>query len=225
MGMDSDKSRHSGLIAELESELATLREANSLLHSFLAVSPTGIARVSSEGKPFYSNPALQEMLGYSGEALASMTFPELTHPDDVEKDVQLFGQLISGEIKFYRMDKRYFKKDGTIVWAILTVSSFTDQFGQQQVFSMVTDISDHVALEQAFKKQNEDLQSALAEIKRLQGIIPICSYCHKIRDEEGDWHRFDVYISNNSDAKFSHGICDDCRDRALSDLTDSATAH
>jgi len=57
---------------------------------------------------------------------------------------------------------------------------------------------------------NQDLQSSLDEIKTIQGIIPICSYCHSIRDDEGSWDQLESYISKNSDAAFSHGICPKC---------------
>ncbi len=147
-----------------------------------------------------------------------MPFPEFTHPEDVDKDVELFSQLVSGEIEFYRIEKRYIHKDGHTVWSILTVSSFTDQKGAMQVFGIVTDISERVALEESVREQNVQLQEAFATIKRLEGIIPICSYCHKIRDENQQWHRFEAYISKKTDAKFSHGICHDCKEREMRKL-------
>jgi hypothetical protein len=57
----------------------------------------------------------------------------------------------------------------------------------------------------------EALQKALAEVKSLRGILPTCAYCKNIRDEDGDWHELELYIQNHSEAKFSHGICPDCR--------------
>ena len=59
-------------------------------------------------------------------------------------------------------------------------------------------------------RRNETLRDALTEIKTLRGIIPICSYCHNIRDDEGAWDEIEAYISKHSDAKFSHGICPKC---------------
>ncbi|MBU5613008.1 PDC sensor domain-containing protein [Geomonas azotofigens] len=60
------------------------------------------------------------------------------------------------------------------------------------------------------KQQNEELNAALARIKRLEGIISICSYCKKIRTEEDSWQQLEMYFSEHSDAMFSHGICPDC---------------
>lgn len=54
------------------------------------------------------------------------------------------------------------------------------------------------------------LQQALQEVKTLRGILPTCSYCKNIRDEHGNWHRLENYIQKHSEAKFSHGICENC---------------
>lgn len=58
--------------------------------------------------------------------------------------------------------------------------------------------------------KNNKLQKALDEIKTLRGIIPICSYCKKIRNDKGAWDLIEAYICNHSEAQFSHGICPDC---------------
>ena len=65
-------------------------------------------------------------------------------------------------------------------------------------------------LERLIKQRNEKLKKKDEEIRILKGIIPICSYCHKIRNEEGAWDRLEEYISKHSDAQFSHGICPSC---------------
>jgi hypothetical protein len=58
--------------------------------------------------------------------------------------------------------------------------------------------------------KNQELQRAFDEIKTLRGIIPICSYCHQIRDDEGIWNQIDQYLHEHLEADFSHGICPDC---------------
>ncbi len=63
---------------------------------------------------------------------------------------------------------------------------------------------------QQLQTQNEALQTALASVKTLSGLLPICASCKKIRDDEGYWHTVEVYIRDHSDAIFSHGICPDC---------------
>ncbi len=77
---------------------------------------------------------------------------------------------------------------------------------------LMGEINTRKSVEQELKKTNNNLQIALDEVKTLQGIIPICSYCHSIRDDDGAWDRVEIYISKNSDAMFSHGICPKCLD-------------
>lgn len=66
---------------------------------------------------------------------------------------------------------------------------------------------------------NADLESALAEVRQLRGIIPICASCKKIRDDQGFWHRVEAYVEDHSDAQFSHGICPECRDELYPSLS------
>jgi CheY-like chemotaxis protein len=77
----------------------------------------------------------------------------------------------------------------------------------------------HIAIEMALykhkaeaerKKLIRELQQALAEIKTLKGIVPICASCKKIRDDKGYWQQLEAYIREHSQAEFSHGICPDC---------------
>jgi response regulator RpfG family c-di-GMP phosphodiesterase len=63
-----------------------------------------------------------------------------------------------------------------------------------------------------------DLQKALRELKQLKGLVPICSYCKKIRDDKGYWHQLEAYIQAHSDAEFSHSICKDCADKFFPEM-------
>ncbi|MBU4001213.1 MAG: hypothetical protein KKB94_02725 [Proteobacteria bacterium] len=64
--------------------------------------------------------------------------------------------------------------------------------------------------ENQLKQINKDLQHAITEVKTLQGILPICSFCKKIRDDKGYWEQVEVYVGDHSHADFSHSICPDC---------------
>ncbi|MCK4505580.1 MAG: tetratricopeptide repeat protein [Candidatus Aegiribacteria sp.] len=57
---------------------------------------------------------------------------------------------------------------------------------------------------------NDQLRDALADVKRLQGLLPICANCKKIRNDDGYWQQIELYVSDHSDAKFSHGLCPEC---------------
>jgi DNA-binding NarL/FixJ family response regulator len=64
----------------------------------------------------------------------------------------------------------------------------------------------------------EELRDALANVKKLSGLLPICSHCKKIRDDQGYWKQIELYIHENSEAKFSHGICQECAKTHYPDL-------
>jgi len=70
-----------------------------------------------------------------------------------------------------------------------------------------------VELQTALSDRINDLQNALGHIETLQGILPICSHCHKIRNDTESWERIENYIEGHSEAQFSHSICPECLDK------------
>jgi C4-dicarboxylate-specific signal transduction histidine kinase len=73
-------------------------------------------------------------------------------------------------------------------------------------------------LEQRVKERTRELETALSEIKTLKGILPICSHCKKIRDDDGYWNQLEAYISAHSEAQISHGICRECAEKYYPEL-------
>jgi phosphoserine phosphatase RsbU/P len=71
-----------------------------------------------------------------------------------------------------------------------------------------------IDLQQRLAAHVAELQEALANVRRLSGLLPICSYCHAIRDDSDYWHRVEEYVTEHADVKFSHGICPKCLDAA-----------
>ncbi|THB72945.1 MAG: hypothetical protein D3926_24780 [Desulfobacteraceae bacterium] len=71
-------------------------------------------------------------------------------------------------------------------------------------------------------KKNAQLRDALDHVKTLQGIIPICMHCHKIRNDKEIWNRLEIYLSEKTDAQFSHGICPECIQQHYPDLKEEA---
>jgi len=67
-------------------------------------------------------------------------------------------------------------------------------------------------LQAALSGKIDELEQALAHVQHLQGLLPICMYCKKIRDDKDSWHRLETYIERNSSAMFSHSLCEDCRE-------------
>ena len=88
---------------------------------FAALAPAGLGvfRSGSDGKILEVNASYCKMLGYSREELLGRHFAEITHPDDVHKNIDGLHQLVAGEIPSYSVEKRYIRKDKTVVWASL----------------------------------------------------------------------------------------------------------
>ncbi len=83
---------------------------------------------------------------------------------------------------------------------------------------IATDITEKKGAEAEREKLIEKLQHALAEVKTLQGIIPICAYCKNIRDDQGYWNQVEEYLGKHAEVDFSHGICPDCLDKNFPEL-------
>ncbi len=144
-----------------------LRESEAKFRSIFAHAPIGVALVDIDGRPVMSNPALRDMLGYSEKELASMPFPEFTHPDDVGKDLELYRQTKEGKCDSYSMEKRYICKDDTAVWANLTVSIVRDEDGEPLwAVGMVEDITERKHAEEEHRRQMQ-----LAALGRIAAVV------------------------------------------------------
>ncbi len=75
-----------------------------------------------------------------------------------------------------------------------------------------------VELQQTLAARVSELEAALSQVKQLQGLLPICAYCKKVRDDGNYWHQVESYITDHTDAKFSHGICPDCLEEVKREL-------
>ena len=82
-----------------------------------------------------------------------------------------------------------------------------------------------VELQSALANRVAELENALDHIKTLQGILPICVHCHKIRDDQESWQRIENYIEAHSDAQFSHGLCPECRRKFYPELEEEDTGN
>jgi CheY-like chemotaxis protein len=70
-----------------------------------------------------------------------------------------------------------------------------------------------IQLERSLRQRNEELSKSLAQVKRLEGLLPICMYCKKIRNDQDYWEQIEDYIAEHSEADFSHGICPECLEK------------
>ncbi len=86
----------------------------------------------------------------------------------------------------------------------------TKPFHPQELTSRIKAGERIIALETALSGKVDELQEAMAHVKTLQGLLPICMHCKKIRDNGDTWHKMENYISDHSGAMFTHSLCEDC---------------
>ena len=156
-----------------------------------------------------------EMIGYMPEELSPVsihTWETLTHPDDLKKSTELLEQHFKGERLYYECECRMKHKDGSWVWILdrgRVITRSTD--GKPlMMFGTHTDITHRKYDEAEREHLVTELKSALAEVKTLKGIVPICAGCKKIRDDKGFWEQVETYVQKHTEAKFSHGFCPEC---------------
>jgi PAS domain S-box-containing protein len=120
-----------------------------------------MALVDAEGRLRQTNPALQAMLGYTDEELQRMRFGDVTHPDDVAADLEQFQKMMAGELDHFRLEKRYIRKDGNLMWGHLTSSVIrSDDEKPELMVGMVEDVTER-------REAEEKLQASEAELKAL----------------------------------------------------------
>jgi PAS domain S-box-containing protein len=142
-----------------------LRESEERYRATFDNAAVGIAHVGLDGRWLRFNDALCRFLGYAREELLGMTFGDVTHPDDLEANWAQAKALAAGAADTFSMEKRYIRKDGSVVWGHLTVSMLFDSFGQPQNYiSVVEDISRQklveAELERLVADRTAELQAA-----------------------------------------------------------------
>ena len=136
-----------------------LRESEERFSSAFEHASIGMALLTTEGRWFRVNWALCWLLGYSEAELLQKTFHDITHPDDLDTDLDFVGQLRSGNIHSYQIEKRYFHKLGEVIWVLLSVSLVRDHEGKPIYFiSQIQDITERRRAEKNLNNAREFLQ-------------------------------------------------------------------
>ncbi|MBW2118501.1 MAG: PAS domain S-box protein [Deltaproteobacteria bacterium] len=161
-------------ITEQKQAEKALRESEGRFRTIFENSPIGIDIVDKEGRPLYVNIALQEMLGYSEDELRSMAFTEYTHPDDVEDSLKLVRSLLDGKSDYLDMEKRYYQKDGKLIWAHTTISAVRDADGEFQYFiAMVQETTERKRSEEALKEKDRELRQQARHLEEVNTALKV----------------------------------------------------
>jgi PAS domain S-box-containing protein len=157
------------------------------------------------------NPAWARTLGFTLEELQSKPFIEFVHPEDRERTLAKSQEVRSGG-QARSFENRYQCKDGSYRWLLWNAIADIDR---QVVYSVARDITDSKRAEEERERLVGELQAALAEVSTLQEILPICSYCKKIRDDANYWQSVEGYITHHTNTRFSHSICPACYQKEI----------
>src|SRR5579864_7998664 len=150
----------------------TLPPNTQLFRDVLNASPIGIAVENLEGQLLFVNPAFCSMLGFSEAEMCTKHCVQFSPPEDAEKDWSLFQQLRAGSIDHYQLEKRYFRRDGSLVWGRLSISLLKSR-PSPLVLAMVEDITDKKKAEEARFRHAAVVESSEDAIASgtLDGII------------------------------------------------------
>ena len=164
------------------------------------------------GRFSYISPSIERLRGLSvQEALNERVEDSLT-PESLARVLAKMAKIGTPEEETTTID--VFDqpcRDGSIKHVEIVTHIIKDAAGRPvEVLGVSRDATRRVEAEAARERLVEELRRALAEVKRLSGFIPICSYCKKVRDDAGFWSAVEAYVSQRSEAWFSHSICPTC---------------
>lgn len=155
------------------------------------------------------NPGAERLFGYRAEEMIGTSICRLLPPGREGEEVRILAGLSKGE-RFDHFESIRLRKDGSLVPVSLTISPVRNDEG---VIIGASKIARDLTDQRKYESQASlvvQLQKALAEIKTLRGLIPICGYCKRIRDDAGFWNQVEDYLGAHIEVQFSHGICPGC---------------
>lgn len=139
--------------------------ADKAFREAFETSPIGMALVSLEGTWLKVNDSLSKIVGYTKEELLQKTFQDITHPEDLDLDLEYVNKMLAGKIQTYQMKKRYKHKSGHDVWVLLSVSLVKDDTGNPQYFvSQIQDITSET-------NAANELEAKVDELERLNKMM------------------------------------------------------
>lgn len=175
-----------------------------------------------EGVIIYITPNIEAILGIPAVQVIGKKWYEVFNASEESVDLGLANteRLAAGkelspfELEFFDHNQN------KLIGEIHVHPVFNENNEVICIDGMAKNITKQKEAELEREKLIKDLKKALEEIKTLEGILPICSYCHKIRNDEGAWDQIESYISRHTEAKFTHGICEDCEKNLLEKFKD-----
>ena len=140
-----------------------LRESEARLRATVEQATAGVARCLPDGRITFANRTLCQMLGYTESELIGKTFLEVTHQDDIKKTMRLFRH-VNHRAEPFTVEKRYIRKDGSVVWADVSASAVSEPHGTvQSLVAVIVDITERKKVEEALQRSNEALEELVTQ--------------------------------------------------------------
>lgn len=214
-------------ITEWEQAEDQLRENEERFRKLFKDAPIGMALVGSDYMFLNLNDAFCKMVGYTEQELMRRSFIDITHPDDVEKDVHLAGQVFAEEIPGYRLEKRYIKKGGEVIWIDLTATVIRNHEGKPLYgLAMIEDITERKRTEEQLRESREQLRALAMRLESVREEER-ARIAREIHDELGQvltGLKMDIAWLNNQLVGTDNGTSSyRCREKldSMSELIDS----
>jgi PAS domain S-box-containing protein len=174
----------------------------------------GMMFTAPDGRILDANPAACRMFQRTREEIIAAGRTGLIDNSDPRLPGLLAQRQETGKVHGELNARR---RDGSLFPVEISSVVFEDRGAQSRTCLIIRDISERKLAEFERERLIRELQEALAKVKTLTGLLPICASCKKIRDERGLWHYLEIYIRNHTEADFSHGICPECRKKLYPD--------
>jgi PAS domain S-box-containing protein len=170
----------------------------------------GIMKTAPDGAILDANPAACKMFQRTREEIIAAGRDGLIDTSDPRLPALVEQRKVTGKAHGELWGRR---KDGTLFPVEFSSVVFENPQRQARTCLIIRDIGERKTAEAERERLIQELQDALARVKSLSGLLPICASCRKIRDKEGRWQQLEIYIREHTEADFSHGICPECRQR------------
>jgi PAS domain S-box-containing protein len=196
-------------VTEARRTAESLRESEEAHRLLFERSPLPMWVADRDNLRFLAvNDAAVHEYGYSRSEFLELTLKDVRAPAQTSRAPAEPGDDPTGRgIPSTDLHRR---KDHSLL--DVEVISHYISFGEwPALLAIVTDVTERRQLTEERERIIAELKDALASVKTLRGLIPICASCKKIRDDQGYWNQVEVYVRDRSEAQFSHGICPDCR--------------
>jgi len=197
-------------------DITERKRAEEEYRTILRTTMDGFWIADIQGRFLDVNDAYCHLIGYSRDELLTMRISDVEAVERPEETAHRVQRIM--ETGGDRFETHHRCKDGGIIDVEVSVNYTKSGGGRLVVF--LRNITERKRIEEEREKLIHELQDALANIKTLRGLLPICSYCKKIRDDRGYWNRIESYIQDHSGAEFTHGMCPECLKKLYPDLVD-----